>query len=309
MSQENSTKVVLAALAGNVLVAITKFAAAAISGSSAMLTEAIHSTADSSNQLLLLFGGKRSRRPADAAHAFGHGSEIYFWTFVIAVIVLLAGGAASIYQGYLHIKHPAEMKSPLINYAVIALSVLFEGSSLSVAYREFKRTVRRFPGGNTVSLWRFIELSKDPNLYESLLEDSAALIGLSFAALGVLGSTTFKLQWADGAASIAIGLLLIATSIVIARATQSLIAGESAAPALLRQFEQVLVGNVENVETTRVRTLMLGPKSILIAVTLVPQGSKKESELEKDLAELTEKLKGVDMRVDHVLFQFDEERR
>src|SRR5664279_1684671 len=182
-----STKVVYAALTGNVLVALCKFAAAFLSGSSAMLTEAIHSAADTVNQVLLLVGTWRSRARPSAKHAFGHGMEIYFWTFVVAVIVLLAGGVASIWSGAMHLASPHPIESPLISLGVLALSALFEGSSLAFAYREYKRVVcGRLYRGQPVGVWRFIKLSKDPNLYESLLEDAAALVGVAFAAIGVL---------------------------------------------------------------------------------------------------------------------------
>ncbi len=303
MAIGSSTRVVYAALAGNVLVAIIKYVAAALSGSSAMLTEAIHSTSDTANQLLLLIGGKRSRKRADASHSFGYGAEIYFWTFVVAVIVLLAGGAASIYHGYLHVRNPERITSPALSLGVLALSAVFEGSSLAVGYREYRRLVRSHPGGDKVDLWEFIKLSKDPNLYESLLEDSAALIGLAIATLGVVCSAFLNLPWADGAASMAIGVLLILTSLGIARATQSLVAGESVAPPLMKQLREVLDA-YDDIATTRVRTLTLGPRTILMALTIEGGGRKNEAQLERSIAELTEKLQAVDERIKHVYFDF-----
>jgi cation diffusion facilitator family transporter len=306
LGKDNSTKVVYAALLGNVLVAISKFGAAALSGSSAMLTEAIHSTADTANQVLLLVGTWRSRDRADASHAFGYGMEVYFWTFVVAVIVLLAGGVASIWQGAMQIDAPEEIKSPLVSLGVLALSAVFEGGSLAVGYREYKRMVcGRTYHGRPVTMWRFIKLSKDPNLYESLLEDSAAMIGLGIAALGVLASVYLGALWADGAASIAIGVLLIATSLVIANATRSLISGESMAPAVLADVRRELKEIQGPVQVSETRTLHLGPKTVLVALTVTREGAIPAAELERGLKEIEERVRAVDSRIRFVYFRFD----
>ena len=162
---ESSLAVVYSSLAGNVLVAVAKFVAAGLSGSGAMLTEAIHSAADSANQLLLLIGNRRSRAPADPSHAFGYGPEIYFWTFVVAVMVLIAGGAVSIVEGLHKLAAASPVRSPAINLAVLAVAAVFETASFLVGYRAYRRVVRgRRVNGREVGLWRFIELSKDPNL-------------------------------------------------------------------------------------------------------------------------------------------------
>lgn len=300
---------VYAALIGNVLVAALKFGAAAISGSSAMLTEAIHSTADSANQVLLLVGDRRSRTRANTMHPFGYGMEVYFWTFVVAVIVLLAGGAASVFEGVKHFEHPDSIVSPWLSLAVLALSAVFEGSSLSVGYREFKRIVRKHnPRGKKVSLWAFIKLSKDSNLYESLLEDSAALIGIGIATIGVVLSAFFHVLQADGLASIAIGVLLVANSYVIAQATRSLIAGESVAPPLLIEIKERLATLENRMEVTDVKTLQLGPRSILITLTIAPAPGKSAGELESDSRAVTTALEGVDERIKHVYFRFAERK-
>jgi cation diffusion facilitator family transporter len=288
MAQE-STKVVYAALLGNVLVAVSKFGAAALSGSSAMLTEAIHSTADTANQLLLLVGNKRSRQRSDASHAFGYGMEVYFWTFVVAVIVLLAGGVASIWEGVRQLDSPEPIKSPLISLGVLALSALFEGASFAVGYRAYKKRVQgRKLHGQPVGLWRFIAISKDPNLYESLLEDSAALIGLGL----------------DGAASIAIGILLIGCSLAIAEATRSLMAGETVAPPVLEDIRKVLKTYADRVSVSDVKTLHLGPQSILVALTIEVQGTGL-AKAERDLGEVTKSIRELDVRIKFVYFRLD----
>lgn len=305
-TSEESTKVVYAALAGNVLVALAKFGAALLSGSSAMLTEAIHSSADSANQLILLLGNKRSRVQSDESHPFGYGMEIYFWTFVVAVMVLIAGGVASIYEGIARLRDLQPIERPLLSLGVLAASALFEGSSLAVGYRAFKRIVRgRKVDGQPVSMWRFIEISKDPNLYETLLEDSAALIGIGIAIVGVVASAYFKLLVADGIASIAIGVLLVIDSAIIARATRSLIAGESAARPVVDGIHDLLSTHAPHLQVSSVATLQLGPKTILVAFTIAPDPATTLADTANHLRETTARLKTFDSRIAHVLFRMD----
>jgi cation diffusion facilitator family transporter len=302
---DGSTRVVYAALAGNLLVALSKFAAAALSGSSAMLTEGIHSSADTLNQVLLLIGTRRSRAGPDASHAFGYGMEIYFWAFVVAVMVLFVGGVASIYEGLTDLREVKPISAPGLSLAVLALSMLFEGASFAFGYREYRRIVRgRRVHGRHVGLWRFIVLSKDPNLYESLLEDMAALIGIGFAAAGIVSSAYFSVLWADGAASLAIGLLLMIDSAVIASATRSLIAGEAAAAPLLAQVE-ALKRDRSLLHMPEVRTLQLGPRTILVAVTVRPKPAESVAALQRQLGLITERLKALDRRISYVLFRFE----
>jgi cation diffusion facilitator family transporter len=302
---DRSTEVVYAALAGNALVAVSKFAAAGISGSTAMLTEAIHSSTDTANQILLLIGNKRSRAAADDTHPFGYGGEVYFWAFVVAVMVLFAGGAASLYQGWRKLTNPAPIESPVVSLVVLALSAVFEVSSLRFGIREYKRVVSRHTiPGFQVGLWQFIKLSKDPNLYETLLEDLAALVGIAIAASGVIASAAFHLVWADGAASLGIGLLLIADSWAIARATRSLIAGESVAPPLLKDLDNALQASSHIATFTELRTLHLGPRSILVTVVLelsTDQGTSHS--VARDLDQVAAQLRAVDPRVTHTYFR------
>ncbi|HEX3677068.1 MAG TPA: cation diffusion facilitator family transporter [Sphingomicrobium sp.] len=300
---DGSTRVVYVALLGNVLVAVLKFAAALISGSSAMLTEAIHSTADCTNQLLLLIGVRRGRLPADATHPFGYGMEIYFWTFIVAVVVLLVGGAVSIFQGVREFASPHPIESPVVNFVVLLLSALFEGYSFSVGYRAYRSLVARHSvPGLTPNLFKFIAWSKDPSLFESLLEDGTALAGIAVAAAGIAASVFFGLLRADGLASIVIGLLLVANSFAILVATRGLIAGEAAAPTLLYDLEQALKGQQWSGRIKNIDTLHLGPGCVLIAVVLESDQSKS---LDRRLSlEIAARLKAVDERVIEVLFQF-----
>ena len=297
-----SKQVVLAALAGNVLVAASKFVAAAVSGSSAMLTEAVHSSADTLNQLLLLFGERCGRQPPDPKHPFGYDGERYFWAFVIAVMVLLAGGAASIWQGVRELRQLRPVEAPVLSLVVLGLAFMFEGSTLAFSYRAFRQIVRRHPGrGRPVSLWQLIKATRDPNLYESLLEDSAALIGIAIAAVGVVGNAYLGMLWMDGAASIAIGLLLIAESYVIAYATRSLIAGESAVPALLFEVAQALKAGGFEGGYTDLKTLHIGPDTILTTRS-VPAGDRADLALAEQLDAMRRCVQGVDDRFRHVFF-------
>lgn len=302
---ENSTKVIYSALVGNALVAASKYAAAAVSGSSAMLTEAIHSTADICNQIVLLIGNGRSRAAPDETHEFGYGMEVYFWASLVGVMVLTAGGVASLYEGVVHIRDPQPIGSPRLSLGILALSVLFEGSTFVIGYRQYTRVAasHAIPGVK-VGLLRFIDWSKDPNLYESLLEDGAALIGLAVAATGIVASAYFHLLWADGAASILIGLLLVADAIVILAATRSLVAGETVAKPLRADIERTLQQLDQGaLQVVKISTLHLGPQSILIALKVDLSFGASASELSSDFTRVRESLRAVDPRITHVLIQ------
>lgn len=302
---EDSKGVVYAALAGNVLVAASKFVAAAFSGSSAMLTEAVHSSADCVNQLLLLVGTRRSERKADRSHPFGYDGEVYFWAFVVAVMVLLAGGAVSIYQGIQELRHPHPIDSLILSLAVLAVSAVFEGASLTVGYRASRRIVARHRGdGKPVSMWRFIKLSKDPNMYESLLEDSAALIGIALAVIGILGSALLHVLWMDAAASIAIGILLIANSYVIASATRSLIAGEAVTPALQADIDAALKRAGYSGRCSYLKSLHLGPNTIIIALSVLQHDEGNDAPVVTHLEAIVTVVKQIDERIRHVFFTF-----
>lgn len=296
-----STRVVYAALAGNVLVAASKFVAAALSGSSAMLTEAVHSTADTINQLLLLLGKHRAGKPADLKHPFGYDGERYFWAFVVAIMVLLAGGAASIFQGVQELRHPRPIEAPGLSLGVLGLSVLFEGGSLAFSYRTYRRIVSD-PGTRrgSISLWSFIKGSKDPNLYESLLEDTAALVGIALAAAGVLGSVWLHRLWMDGAASIAIGLVLIADSYVITYATRSLIVGEGVLPAVRTRIIKALEEGGFDDGYTDLQTLQLGPDSAIVFLAVREGAMPADQSVATHLEAVRRCIERADKRLRHV---------
>jgi len=291
-----STRVVLAALAGNGAIAAAKFTAAALSGSTAMLTEAIHSLVDTGDQLLLLIGQARGRRRPDASHPLGYGMETYFWSFIVALMVFVLGGLLSVYEGVRHILSPAPLASPWISLGVLAISAAFEGMSFRVGYREYRKVVR----GQPVRLWAFIKGSKDPGLVSVLLEDSAALIGIALAAAGVIAAAFLHLAWADGAASVAIGLLLTCVAFVLANETRSLIAGEAVAPNVMRRLKETLGGISCITEVEEIATLHLGPGAILVALTLAFRPRSTNASLDAAIAEITQCLRAADGRVAYV---------
>jgi len=287
---------VLIALAGNGAIALAKFAAAGLSGSTAMLTEAIHSLVDTGDQLLLLVGQSRGRRRPDETHPLGYGMETYFWSFIVALMVFVLGGVLSIYEGVRHILRPSPLVSPWISLGVLAVSTVFEGMSFRAGWREYKRVVRGAP----IRLWSFIRGSKDPGLVSVLLEDSAALIGIALAAIGVIAASFFHLAWADGAASVAIGALLAGIAFVLANETRSLIAGESVAPIVMERLKETLdrINCITRLE--EIATLHLGPGAILVALTLAFRPKATTSAIEAAIVEITECLQATDGRVAYV---------
>lgn len=273
---EDSKIAIYAAAAGNLAIAASKFTAFLFTGSSAMLTEAVHSLVDTGNQGLLLLGLKRAARPPDAGHPFGHGMELYFWSFVVALMIFALGGAFSIYEGVLKIMTPEPMERAWINFLVLGTAIGFEGGSFFVAYRESRR---RNPGAQVLAS---LKSSKDPSLFAVLLEDGAALIGLVMALLGVSAATLLDWHWADGAASIGIGLLLVVVAAFMANETRSLLTGEAASPEVVSDVCDILTGDARVVSVLEVLSMHLGPREIMVGVTIdfdddLPGGAIEEA--------------------------------
>jgi cation diffusion facilitator family transporter len=215
---------VIGALAANIAIAVTKFAVAGVTGSSAMLSEGIHSTVDTANSILLLVGLRMSKRRPSVEHPFGHGKELYFWSLIVAILIFGVGGGVSAYEGILHILHPVPLVNPFWSYVVLAAAAVFEGASFTVALRQFLATKRPGP------FWQELRRSKDPANYTVLAEDGAALAGLAAAAIGVYASHQFELPEIDGAASIVIGLLLAGVAVLLIREARGLLVGEGVRP-------------------------------------------------------------------------------
>ncbi len=257
----SNKRIIVAALAGNIAVAVAKFVAAVVTGSSAMVSEGVHSLVDCVNEGLLLYGTARADRPADRSHPFGYGRELYFWAFIVALLVLALGAGASLYEGVHHLQHPEPITRPLVNYVVLVASLLFEGASWIVAMRAFRASK------GTLGYFEAFRRSKDPTNFTVLLEDSAALIGLLIALAGVSASHLLQEPMYDGIASIAIGCVLALSSLLLARETKALLLGESAHPhvrdAILR-----IAGEDPAVRTANgVITIQIGPENVIAALS------------------------------------------
>lgn len=258
----SSKKVILAALAGNSLIAVTKFIAAAITGSSAMLSEGIHSVVDTGNQVLLLYGLKKAQKPADEQFPFGYGKEVYFWSFVVAIMIFAVGAGVSIYEGIIHLKNPEPVKNAFVSYIVLGLAVLFEGFSWGVAVKEFYKVKGSY------TLLQAVKRGKDPTMFVVLFEDTAAMLGLLVAFFGILiGQITGNPYW-DGAASIMIGLILGATAAWLAYETKGLLIGERANLEIVRGIKDVLKPCEEIEYVNEVLTMHMGPDFILVNISV-----------------------------------------
>nr|WP_270910991.1 cation diffusion facilitator family transporter [Leucobacter sp. UCMA 4100] len=272
-TSHGGTKAIIAAMSANLGIAITKFIAAFFSGSSAMLAEGVHSLADTGNQLLLLIGGKRSKRRADAKHPFGYGRERYLYAFVVAVVLFTVGGMFSVYEGIEKFKHPEALTMWWLPLLVLVIAIVLESMSLRVAVRESK------PLKGERSWWQFIRHEKSPELPVILLEDFAALVGLVLAFFGVgLTALTGNCIY-DALATIAIGVLLIAVAVVLVIEVSSLLVGEGANPEDLAKIEAAIV-SVKGVERIiHMKTLYLGPEELMIGVKISVGPERKVREL------------------------------
>jgi len=253
-----SRKVVYAATAANLAIATTKFAAAALSGSSAMLAEAIHSVADTGNQLLLLHGLKRSQLPPDASYPFGHGKELYFWSLIVAILLFGVGGGMALYEGISHVITPRRMESALSAYIVLAVAAVFESLSFSVAVRELLR--RRGPQ----AFWLRVHSSKDPSVYTTFYEDLAALLGLLIAFAGIYLGHRFGNPYYDAGASIAIGAILCIVALTLVYESRSLLIGESANPEIVASIRQIVDADPAIRAARTPLTMHLGPIDVLL---------------------------------------------
>jgi cation diffusion facilitator family transporter len=280
-----SKQAVYAALIGNLLVAATKTVAAFWTGSSAMMSEAVHSFVDSGNEILLLYGQHRASLPPDAEHSLGHGRELYFWSFIVALLVFAIGAGVSIYQGIAHIRAPEPIQNPWINYLVLALAMLFEGASWAISVRQFRGSAAR----GRLGLYDFYEAfrkSKDPPSFMVLFEDSAALLGIVLAAAGTFAATHWHMPQLDGVASVLIGCVLAAVAIVLARESKSLLIGESASSELTKSIIDIAARNPAVRRVNGLLTAQLAPDQILVALSLEFSDDLRVPELEERVIEI-----------------------
>jgi cation diffusion facilitator family transporter len=280
-----SKKVIYAALAGNLAIALTKFAAAFFTGSSAVLSEGVHSLVDTGNGGLLLYGMHRAARPPDRTHPLGHGRELYFWSFIVALLVFALGAGVSFYEGVLHIMAPEPVANVKVNYIVLGLAFLFEGSSWWVALKELRKQKGRLG-------WiEAVQVSKDPSVYTVLFEDSAALLGLIVAFAGILAAELLDMPQLDGAASIGIALILAATAIFLARESKSLLLGEPASPEVQQKILAIVQQDPAVQRANGVLTLHMGPREIVAALSIEFEDHLTAPEIEACVERLEARLK------------------
>ena len=257
-----SRLVLFAALAANLGIAVAKFVAAGMTGSAAMLTEGFHSVVDTLNQILLLYGQKRAARPADEAHPAGYGRELYFWSFVVAILIFATGAGLSVYEGIVHLRAPEPPQDPTVAYVVLVVSFLLEGASWVTAMRGFAGAKGR------QGWWEAIRRSKDPPAFIVLFEDSAALAGLLIAGAGIfLSHHSNDGRW-DGVASILIGCVLGVVAILLARESKGLLIGERASSELVAAIRAALDARTEVVRVDEVLTVHIGPRSVFVAASV-----------------------------------------
>jgi cation diffusion facilitator family transporter len=257
-----SKTAIYAAIAGNLAIAVTKFVAAAFTGSAAMLSEAIHSVVDTGNGGLMLYGIRRSRKPPDSEHPFGYGRELYFWTLIVGVLVFAVGGGMSVYEGITHIAHPTPSENPAWSYAVLGFAAVFEGTSWYFGLKAFNAERGRR------GVFEAIHVSKDPTSFSVLLEDSAALTGLAVAFVGIFLGRLLGMPWLDGAASVVIGLLLCAVAAVMVYESRGLLVGEGLDRESLKQLRALVEADPDVERVQHLYTVYQGAHEVLLAVEL-----------------------------------------
>lgn len=251
------------AIVANLAIAVTKFVVAGMSGSSAMMSEAIHSLVDAGNGGLLLVGMSRSQRPASPEHPFGHGKELYFWSLIVGVLIFGLGGGVSFYEGVLHMRSPAELHDPFWNYVVLGVSFVFESISFALAWREFSHQRGK------VAFWKALRESKDPATYTVLAEDAAALTGLLIAAAGVYASHALQRPELDGAASVLIGLLLCGVAVLLIRESRGLLVGEGVRPETAEAIREIALAEPEVTQVGPILSMYVGAEDVLVTLDVV----------------------------------------
>lgn len=279
MSADNN-RTLLIAFGANLGIAVSKFVAALITGSSAMLTEGIHSVVDSLNQLLLIWGRRQSKKPPDRLHPFGYGRELYFWSFVVAVLVFALGAGVSVYEGIVHIMRPEPAVSPLVAYGVLLVAFLLEGGSTVAAFKEFRAAK------GPLGWWEAVRRSKDPPAFIVLLENGAAMAGILAAAVGLALSQLTHNPFFDGAASVLIGLILGATAWLLATESKALLIGEAADPELIRSIRAATQKQKGIIGVGHVLTVHSAPDQITVILSADFDDAITAGDVERIIAEV-----------------------
>jgi len=285
------------AIAANTLIAISKFIASFFTGSSAMLAEGIHSLIDTGNGLLLLLGLKKAKKQADHDHPFGYGKEIYFWSFVVSILIFALGGGFAIYEGIHALQDPKVIEDPTWNYWVLIAAIVFEGASLIIAIKTFKKSN---PTGRLISN---IVKSKDPANFAVIIEDTAAVMGLVVALTGIFLSQQLNNPYLDGVASLIIGILLLVVATFLAHETKGLLLGESARPEVIEGIENILANNSDVKKWNFPKTMHFGPDSILVVVEVDLMDDIDLLVAEKSVETMRRQIKGKFPKINEVFIQ------
>lgn len=297
MANPSSTVAIVAAILGNFAIAVTKFIAFGLTGSSAMLSEGIHSVVDTGNGVLLLLGIRLSRRPADEKHPFGYGSEIYFWTLIVGILIFGLGGGISIYEGILHLIHPAELTDPTANYVVLGLAVVFESIAWWLALKAFLQVK-----GDT-RFWQAVRSSKDPTTYAVLFEDTAALLGLVVAFLGIYFGHLFQIPRLDAVASILIGLILAGIALILIYEARGLLIGEGADPEIIQSVRQMALDDEGVDRVGRPLTMHFGPDHVLLNLDIQFHDRLSSDEIEAAVDRLEKQIRGKFPKIKHIFLE------
>lgn len=295
--QSNRKLVIYAALVGNTLIAVTKFIAAYLTSSSAMFSEGIHSVVDTGNQVLLLYGLKRAGQPPDDRFPFGHGKEIYFWSFVVAIMIFAVGAGISMYEGIHRLLDPGPVKDFFINYIVLGLAILFEGAAWFFAFREFSRVRGK---------WGYIEAvqrGKDPSTFVVLFEDSAAMLGLVIALIANILAQTTGMYVFDGVASVIIGLILAGTAAWLAWETKGLLIGERANLHVIEGIKKLAAENDQIDHINEVLTMHMGPDFILVNISVDFADPVTAVEIERVVSDLDREIKAKYPKVKRIFIE------
>ena len=294
--QEESRTAIFAAIAGNLAIAATKLTAAFFTGSSAMLSEGIHSLVDTGNGWLLLLGSRKSQKPADANHPFGHGMELYFWTLVVAILVFALGGGMSVYEGVTHLAHP-QVHHSIWNYLVLGFAIIFESFSFYFAYQAFRKEM----GGQGVL--ETIRVSKDPTTFTVLFEDTAALLGLGVAFLGIFLGHLLNNPYLDGVASIVIGAILAVVAGFLAFESKGLLIGEGVDPKTLASIRSLAGDDPAVAEVRKSLTMHFSPNEVLLTLDIRFQKHLHAEEIAATVNRLEKKIRDHHPQIKHIFIE------
>ena len=295
----SSNKAIFAAIAANVIIAVAKFVGFHFTDSSAMFSEGIHSLVDTGNGGLLLLGLHLSRKRSDETHPFGYGKELYFWTLIVALLVFVLGGVVSVVEGVSHIQNPRPLEAHYWNYAILAVSFLSEGSALFVSLREFRRCQGR------LSVWRTIQESKDPSTFTVIFEDTAALLGLITAGLGIYLSQALKIPQLDGAASVLIGLILATVALLLVMKSKTLLVGEGADRFVLRDIRQLALLDEAVERVGYPLTMYFGPHNILLTMNVQFRKDLSGASIEKSVDRIEAAIRNNHPDICHIYLEAD----